>query len=54
MTRKQIEKKYNCEVHMDWIDGFRFYTAYGDSFENASGWSLFELLESIEDNLKEV
>lgn len=55
MTKKQIEKKYDCTVYMDYIDGFRFYQAYANDkvngiFESASGWSLKELTESIENN----
>jgi len=59
MTKKQIEKKYNCTVYMDYIDGFRFYQAYSNdkvngTFESASGYTLSELIESIENNkLKE-
>ena len=60
MTKKQIEKKYNCTVHMDYIDGFRFYQAYANdkvngTFESASGWNLSELEESIINNqLKDI
>ena len=55
MTKKQIEKKYNCTVYMDYIDGFRFYQAYSNdkvngTFESASGWNLKELIESIKNN----
>ena len=55
MTKKQIEKTYNCTVHMDYIDGFRFYQAYSNdkvngTFESASGWNLKELIESIKNN----
>ena len=59
MTKKQIEKKYDCTVHMDYIGGFRFYQAYSNdkvngTFESASGYTLSELIESIENNkLKE-
>ena len=58
LSKMQIEKKYDCAVHMDWIDGFRFYAAFantdGDNeplFGSASGWNLDELVECIEDNL---
>ena len=55
MTKKQIEKKYNCTVHMDYIDGFRFYQAYANdkvngTFESASGYTLGELEDSIMNN----
>ena len=59
MTKKQIQSKYDCTVHMDYIDGFRFYQAYPNdkskcTFESASGWNLKELIGSIENNqLKE-
>lgn len=56
MSKKQIEKKYNCNIHMEWVDGFRFYTAFSNEpkigFSSASGWGLDELLESIEENNK--
>jgi hypothetical protein len=56
MSTKQVEKKYNCTVHSDFVDGFRFYQAYPNDknsaqFESASGWSLEELVTNIKDNL---
>lgn len=55
MTKKQIEKKYDCTVYMDYIDGFRFYQAYANDkvngiFESASGYTLSELEDSIINN----
>lgn len=55
MSKNQIQKKYNCTVHVDFVDGFKFYQAYPNdkdnaTFESASGWNLAELEESIEDN----
>ena len=55
MTKKQIEKTYNCTVYMDYIDGFRFYQAYSNdkvngTFESASGYTLGELEDSIMNN----
>ena len=55
MTKKQIEKKYNCTVHMDYIDGFRFYQAYSNdkvnsTFESAGGFTLSELEDGILNN----
>ena len=55
MTKKQIEKLYDCKIHLDYIDGFRFYQAYSNdkvngAFESASGWNLKELIGSIKNN----
>ena len=56
LSKKQIEKKYNCTVNLNYFDGFKFYQAYPNDkkhseFESASGWSLSELVADIEDNL---
>lgn len=55
MTKKQIEKIYDCTIHLDYIDGFRFYQAYANdkinsAFESANGYNLNELIENIENN----
>ena len=55
MTKKQIEKLYDRTLHLDYIDGFRFYQAYANdkangTFESASGFTLGELVDSIMNN----
>ena len=58
MTKKQMEKKFDCTIHMDYIEGFRFYTAFSNGnnkelhFLSASGYTLKELQESIEENIQ--
>lgn len=58
MTKKQIEKKYDCTVHMDYIEGFRFYTAFSNrnnkelDFSSANGYNLQELQKSIEEGIE--
>ena len=56
LTKKQIERKYDCTVHTDNIDGFWFYQACANDLSNPYfvgkpyGWNINELVESIEDS----
>ena len=57
MSKKEIEKDFNCKIESYYDSGFLFHTAYANNdnccFESASGWNLKELLEDIEENLYE-
>jgi len=53
LTKKYIEKKYNCSLHKDFgfDDRYKFWRAFSndeDSNLYAEGWTLSELVEDIE------
>ena len=59
LTKKYVERKYNCQLHRD--IGFDYSHKFWVAFENesdnqrfihADGWDLKELVENIEEKLK--
>jgi len=62
LTKKNIEKKYNCQLLRDngFDDSHLFWTAYPNNedikendWDYADGWTLAELVENIETQLCE-
>lgn len=58
MTKRQLEKKYDCQIFKDTCtdDGFKVWCAYlndcnNGKFGSAIGFTLDELEEDIENNL---
>jgi hypothetical protein len=61
LTKKYVEKKYNCQLHKDtgFDDSRKFWAAFENEseteekkFTHADGWTLAELVENIKEQLK--